>query len=198
MSELSNPLLLVIDAQNVYRIGAPWACETVDSAIGNVVELLEAMPKKDVLFTKYVAPEAPAGVWKAYNEKYAAINADPWMNEIVDELKPYLRGRKIVEKSTYSSFLSPEVQKKLAGRSAAILTGVVAECCVLSTLMSLIDAGIYAIYLTDAISGLNRKLEEETVDILKGLAPLHLRFMTTEEFLEAYGKEKREKKHGHV
>ena len=186
MTEFSNPFILIIDVQNVYRIGEPWACETIDTAIGNIEELLKAVPKKDVLFTKYLAPSEPAGVWKAYNEKYAAINADPWMNEIVDELKPYLPGRKVIEKSTYSSYLSPEVQKELKGRSAAVLTGVVAECCVLSTLMSLIDAGIYAIYLTDAVSGLDKKLEEETVDILKGLAPLHLRFMTTEEYFRAY------------
>ena len=185
MPDFSKPLILIIDVQNVYRIGQPWACETIDDSIRNMETILKAVPADDVLFTKYLAPASPVGVWKAYNEKYRAINEDPWMNEIVDELKPYLDGRRVVEKSTYSSFLSEEVEAALSGKSVAVLAGVVAECCVLSTLMSLIDAGIYTVYLTDAVSGLDRKLEEETIDILKGLSPLHLSFMTTEEFLKA-------------
>ena len=185
--EKKRPLLMVIDMQNVYRIGEPWECASINETIGNVEKLLNKLPAEDVLFTMYVPPKEPVGVWKAYNEKYAAINADPWMNEPVDELKPYLPGRKVVEKSTYSSYLSGEVQKALTGRDTVVLTGVVAECCVLSTLMSLIDAGIYAVYLTDAVSGLNRKLEEEMVHILEGLSPLHVAFMTTEEFLRKEG-----------
>ena len=184
MPDFTKPLVLIIDVQNVYRIGQPWACETIDGCIRNMETLLKTVPADDVLFTKYAAPERPEGVWKAYNEKYQAINDDPWMNEIVDELKPYLDGRKVIEKSTYSSYLSKEVQEALSGRTVAVLSGVVAECCVLSTLMSLIDAGIYAVYLTDAVSGLDRKLEAETIDILKGLSPLHVSFMTTKEFLK--------------
>jgi nicotinamidase-related amidase len=49
-----------------------------------------------------------------------------------------------------------------------VVTGVVAECCVLSTVMELIDAGIYTVYLTDGVSGLDREKEAATELILSG------------------------------
>ena len=64
-----------------------------------------------------------------------------------------------------------------------ILTGVVSECCVLSTFFEGIDLGCKLIWLTDATSGLNPILEAETLHILQGLSPLHVEFMTTEEYL---------------
>ena len=49
----------------------------------------------------------------------------------------------------------------------------------------LIDLGCKLIWLTDAISGLNPTLEAETLHILQGLSPLHVEFMTTEEYLHS-------------
>ena len=64
-----------------------------------------------------------------------------------------------------------------------ILTGVVSECCVLSTFFEGIDLGCKLIWLTDATSGLNPVLEEETLHILQGLSPLHVEFLSTEDYL---------------
>lgn len=63
-----------------------------------------------------------------------------------------------------------------------IVTGVVAECCVLSTVMSLIDMGIYVIYLKDAVAGIDETTEEAAIKVLEGLSPLHLKIMTTEDY----------------
>lgn len=62
-----------------------------------------------------------------------------------------------------------------------------AECCVLSTVFALIDAGIYTIYLTDGVSGLDREKEASTELVLSGLAPLHVSMMTVEEYLREIG-----------
>lgn len=68
-----------------------------------------------------------------------------------------------------------------AGR--VVVTGVVAECCVLSTVLALMDAGIYVVYLTDGVSGLSREKEAATELILSGLSPLQIALMTTDEYL---------------
>ena len=65
-----------------------------------------------------------------------------------------------------------------------VITGVVAECCVLSTVFALIDAGIYVVYLTDGVSGLDREKEAATELILSGLDPLHVHMMTVREYLQ--------------
>ena len=158
-----NDLLLVIDMQNVYLPDQPWACETVAHTKANILKLLEKHPKNQTIFTRYIAAEHPVGTWKTYNELNRKINEDPWMNELMDGIKEAAETYLIYDKSTYSS--------------------VVSECCVLSTFFEGIDLGCKLIWLTDATSGLNPILEAETLHILQGLSPLHVEFMTTEEYL---------------
>ena len=38
---LNNPLLLIIDMQNVYKEGQPWECKNYDNALSNVLALLD-------------------------------------------------------------------------------------------------------------------------------------------------------------
>lgn len=49
-----------------------------------------------------------------------------------------------------------------------------AECCVLSTVISLIDMGKKVIYCSDAIAGKNQETENAVITILKELSPLHV------------------------
>ena len=67
------------------------------------------------------------------------MNADPWLNDLVSDLKPYTDQYPVYEKSTYSSLENALIREKVKEKSCVIVTGVVAECCVLSTVMSLID-----------------------------------------------------------
>ena len=47
----------------------------------------------------------------------------------------------------------------------------------------LIDAGVYTVYLTDATSGLTKEKAAATCLTLEGLSPLHVKLMTTEEYI---------------
>lgn len=176
-------LLLVIDMQNVYTKNQEWACLNTDVAAKNIIKVMESGKCEDIIFTKYIADQNPQGVWKDYNKKYHHINTDPWLNEMIDELKPYEEIYDVYEKSTYSSLTVPEILKRAKEVDRVIITGVVAECCVLSTVMHLIDEGIYCIYLTDGVSGFDIPKEKATELVFSGLSPLHLEMMTTQEYL---------------
>ena len=89
--------------------------------------------------------------------------------------------------STYSAYSIEEVRNRATEASCVVVTGVVAECCVLSTVMSLIDAGVYVMYLKDAVAGINEETEKATITILEGLAPLHLSIIDTEQYLSLRG-----------
>jgi nicotinamidase-related amidase len=99
--------------------------------------------------------------------------------EFEEELTHY----PLYSKSVYSSLAIPEVLSAAREADRVVVTGVVAECCVLSTVLALIDEGIYTIYLTDAVSGFDVPKEEATKLILSGLSPLHLKMMTVDEYL---------------
>ena len=181
----SADLLLVIDMQNVYTKGQEWACEGVEAASASILHLLESPTPKQVIFTQYLAPEHPEGVWKEYNEVNAAVNADPWLNEMMPEFLPWTEKYPVYTKSVYSSFAIPEVVKAAKKAGRLVISGVVAECCVLSTVLSAIDAGCKVIYLTDAVAGLSEASRRETENIISYFAPLHAELMTTEEYLKA-------------
>ena len=181
----TNHLLLGIAMQNIYAPGQKWACLDTEGVASRIMQLIQADVCSDVIFTRFLAPSNPTGVWKDYNRTYEDINKDVWSNEMVPQLRPALDKYPLYTKSVYSSLNIPEVLTSAKKADRVIVTGVVAECCVLSTVFALIDAGIYTIYLTDGVSGLDREKEAATELTLSGLSPLHLSMMTVQEYLKS-------------
>ncbi len=183
----SSDLLLITDMQNVYTAGQKWACLDTKGTAGRIIRLMEQMERRggrNIIFTRFIASEAPEGVWKDYNVQNAAVNADAWANEMLPEFSPWLEKYPLYTKSVYSSLAIPEVLSAARKAGRVAITGVVSECCVLSTVLTLIDEGIYTIYLTDGVSGLTREKEEAAELVLSGLSPLHVNLMTVEEYLK--------------
>lgn len=181
---LNNPLLLIIDMQNVYKEGQPWECKNYDNALSNILDLLNDghFSQDNTILTRYIAATHPTGVWKSYNKENSEINANQWYNDLDQKLQQRCKDYKCYDKSTYSSYNVKEIQEAINNASSVVITGVVAECYVLATVSSLIDDGKYVYYITDAIAGLDNEKEEATIKVLEGLTPLHLSIMTTNEF----------------
>ena len=142
-----------------------------------------------VLLTRYIASadEDAQGVWADYNRENRAINENPVMNEFIPAIARYVEEFPYIDKCTYSCF-SNEYVRVAADRSMVhggriILTGVVAECCVLATFFEGTDAGYRFVYLTDACAGVDADSERAVQTILQGLSPLHVELMTTEEYI---------------
>lgn len=185
----SKDLILVIDMQNVYQPGQEWACRDFAGAAQNILTVADAADAAGVLLmvTAFLPPEDPKGDWQAYNEKYKAINADPWLNALADEIVPLAETHPFCPKSTYNALDHPDVHRAaLAARDRGgrvVLTGVVAECCVLWTACAAIDLGCHVVYLTDAVSGLDRPKEAASELVLSGLSPLQCALMTAADYL---------------
>lgn len=181
-------LVLVIDLQNVYRPGQPWGCPTFDRSWENVSALLDAAGASKtpprVFLTQFVENPGATGMWAEYNRLNHDINADPWMSELVPKLKPYAERWPVCQKSTYSSMPIPEVREAAETAERVVITGVVAECCVLATAMEAIDMGCHVVYLRDAASGVDDEAEAAVVKVLEGLSPPHVTVMTTAEYLK--------------
>lgn len=173
--------LLCIDLQNVYLKGEEWGCVHSSEALANIKRLLSSgMP---AAFTQFLPPEKPEGAWREYNRVNSLINADSRLNDIIEDFKPFLGKYPLYTKSVYSSLLSSGVREAVRGYGRVVLTGFVAECCVLSTLLSAVDLGIPFIYLHDAVSGLTERSEAETLAIASYFTPVHGVVMSTEEYL---------------
>ena len=93
----NHDLLLVIDLQNVYTEGQPWACCHIRQAARNIRRLLDAGVCGEVLFTRFVPPAQPEGMWREYNRVNAAVNADAFANAMLPEMAPYLERYPLLE-----------------------------------------------------------------------------------------------------
>lgn len=175
--------MLVIDMQNVYTKGQKWECLDTDGVAGRIGSILEDERCRDVIFTRYLAAEKPQGVWKDYNEANSEVNRDAYANEMMPQFAGALGEYPLYTKSVYSSLAIPQVLEAARKADRVVITGVVAECCVLSTVLALIDEGIYTVYLKDGVAGLDRPKEQATELVLSGLEPLHIALMTVEEYL---------------
>ena len=174
-------LLLVIDMQNVYLPGEEWACPRMMEITENITALLDAgVP---AVFTRFIAPREPVGTWRDYNREYAHINASPRLSDIIPPLKPYLDRCPVVEKSTYSSWTA-QMADLARDYDRILITGVVADCCVLSTLMAVIDSGKKAVYLPDCVAGQLPEHEAAVRMIAEVYVPMHTLVMDSQTYLE--------------
>lgn len=180
----NHDLLLVIDLQNVYTEGQPWACCHIRQAARNIRRLLDAGVCGEVLFTRFVPPAQPEGMWREYNRVNAAVNADAFANAMLPEMAPYLERYPLLDKSVYSSFSIPKVREAAARADRVVVTGVVAECCVLSTVLAGIDLGHRMVYLTDAVAGVTPESEAQAEAIVSYLTVPHTEVLTTGAYLE--------------
>lgn len=178
-----NDLLLVIDMQNVYLPGEEWGCPSAPSAVHNICRLLDVDAVKHTVFTRFVPPNPEIGTWKDYNIANADINASEYLNDIVEDLKPYLAKYPLYDKSTYTSCRVPEVTEIMKTADRIVLTGVVADCCVLATMMEAIDNGYKVVYLMDCVAGSTIENEEAVKRIAETLSPVQTLVMSSEEYL---------------
>lgn len=182
-------LLLIIDMQNVYLPGQLWGCPSMPSVIRRIQTLLDspACGKDfDVIFTRYIAAEHPIGRWKQYNQKNADINRNPYLNQIVPELQSYLIQWPFYDKSTYSACSIPQLSDALTSHNRILLTGVVAECCVLATAEGLIDLGAHVLYLQDAVAGQDEESGLFVRRLMKRFSPVHTQVLTVQDYLRDY------------
>lgn len=179
----TGDLLLVVDMQNVYLDGQPWACIRTRETAEKICRILKTESAEQVIFTRFISDPDAKGAWRDYNRENREINENLWMNELVDELKPWTELWPVLDKCTYSSFSIPEVAAAATEADHVVLAGVVAECCILATLLAGIDMGFHIIYLKDAVSGQSSELEEEIAGLADKFAPVHTEVLTVEEYL---------------
>ncbi|MCR4590947.1 MAG: cysteine hydrolase [Lachnospiraceae bacterium] len=181
---MKKDLLLVIDMQNVYGEDGAWCCPGAAAAAERIKKLIcERAGSLDVIFTRFLSDDGAQGTWKEYNRVNSEINADPHANGMMDIFSDEIRKYPLYSKSLYSSFAIPEVREAARRAERVLLTGVVAECCVLFTAVSLIDEGIPVLYMKDCVAGIDSETEKAAETVLGGLEPVQVRIMSSEEYL---------------
>ena len=134
---MAQPWLVVIDMQNVFAHGSPWASPEYATASQGIHRLLPAFGER-VVYTRYVAPAEPEGAWVPYFElwPFALVPEDDHLYDFAPDIDP--AGHAVVTRTTFGKW-SAELAEATQHASEIVLTGVSTDCCVISTALPMAD-----------------------------------------------------------
>lgn len=161
--------LVVIDAQHIFADpGSPWgspmfhdALPAIRSAVGEYADR--------VVFTRYVAPAEPIGVWVTYFEQWSFALTRPDHPQY--QLIPDFAGRATIDMPTFGKW-GESLRTALGDARRVELCGVSTDCCVLSTALAMADAGVETVVRADACAGSTRQAHDNALAAMRLYAPL--------------------------
>ncbi|MFI9803705.1 cysteine hydrolase family protein [Streptomyces sp. NPDC052301] len=163
--------LAVIDMQRVFADPAsPWATPRYADAAEGVRRLLPAFAGR-VTFTRFLAPERPAGAWRAYYDQwpFALQPPDAALWDLSDEFAG-LAGH-VVDAPSFGKW-TPDLAGRVGPGGRLVLAGVSTECCVLSTALAAADAGAEVLVVADACAGVDDDSHLKALQIMELYRPL--------------------------
>ncbi|MBO1755389.1 cysteine hydrolase family protein [Allobranchiibius sp. CTAmp26] len=166
---MPSDVLVVIDAQHVFAdVEGPWG----SPMFADVLPAIEAAVREyadRVVFTRYVAPDDPAGAWTAYFARWPFALTAPDHPQY--RLVPQFAGRPTVDATTFGKWGDP-LRAALGDARSVQLCGVSTDCCVLSTALPMADAGIAVTVRAQACAGSSPEAHENALAAMELYAPL--------------------------
>ncbi|HET6989415.1 MAG TPA: cysteine hydrolase [Kribbella sp.] len=160
-------VLALIDLQRIFADpDSDWAAPDFRRVIEPTKQLIELFSPQ-VVFTRFVAPEQPTGAWVPYYEAFPFALQPPDADDyqLVDEFK----GAPTLDKTTFGAW-GPELAARADGR--VVLGGVSTDCCVISTALAAVDAGVHVQVVEEACAGSTDDNHRKAIDIMRLYAPM--------------------------
>jgi nicotinamidase-related amidase len=149
--------------------GSPWLAPRFAEIVDPVRRLAGALRPR-VVFTRFVAPDAPHGAWQRYYDQWP-FALQPPAAPIYALADPFAAmAGPTLDATTFSKW-GPDLAAK-AGSGALVLAGVSTDCCVLSTALAAADAGTQVLVVSDACAGIDDESHAKALDIMRLYAPL--------------------------
>jgi len=170
--------LVVVDLQHVFGdADSPWGAPRFAEIRPRIAELAGAFGER-VVWTRFVAPDRPAGAWKEYYATFPfalqppdaplfALVEDPGASPVVDA-------------TTFGKW-GPELAA-IVGEGPITVAGVATDCCVISTVLAAADAGVPVTVVSDACAGSGDDDHDRALRVMSLYAPL-VRMSSTAEVL---------------
>ena len=121
-----DPWLVVIDMQVIF--GDPksgWFTRGFNSIVPSVRRLIDAFGER-VVYTRFIAPQHPEGVWRAYYEDWPFALKAEGLNDMSPDFPT--GDHTVVDRSTFGKW-GPELESATDGCRELVLAGVSTDCC---------------------------------------------------------------------
>lgn len=176
-----EPWLAVIDMQKVFaEPDSAWFTPRFSEIVAPIKELVGRFGPR-VTFTRFIAPDTPAGAWVEYYARwpFALRKPDAEMYQLIDDFAS--QAGPTLDATTFGKW-TPELAARVGEGGRLVLAGVSTDCCVLSTALAAADAGTEVDVVADACAGVNDASHRQTLEILRHYAPI-IRVVTVAEVL---------------
>lgn len=168
---MADRVLVVIDMQRIFSDpGSPWATPGFGQIVPNIERLAKAYDP-NVVFTRFVMPATPEGAWQDYCEAWPfalRLAAEPCAPSY--QLAEPFAGRPTVDLPSFGKW-GPALATAAKPGGTLILTGVSTDCCVLSTALAAVDAGMHVQVVSDACAGADEKSHQRALDVMALYGP---------------------------
>ncbi|GAA1606660.1 isochorismatase family protein [Kribbella sancticallisti] len=172
-----TPVLALIDLQRIFaEPESGWVTPDFQRVIKPTQELVD-LYSPNVVFTRFIAPDEPTGSWIPYYEQwpFALQPPDSYAYQLVDEF----HGAPTLDKTTFGKW-GPELAEAVGSGGQLVLSGVTTDCCVISTALAAVDAGVHVRVVADACAGVDETSHQKALDIMRLYAPM-LEVVTVEQ-----------------
>ena len=162
-------MLAVIDLQRIFAdADSGWAVPGFKRVIEPVKSLVTAFSPR-VVFTRFVAPEHPTGAWTPYYQQFpfALQPPDSYDYQLVDEFS----GVPTMDRTTFGKW-GEELAGQVGPGGHLVLAGVTTDCCVISTALAAVDAGVRVQVVADACAGSDEENHRKAIDIMQLYGPM--------------------------
>jgi len=169
-SESGRPWLVAVDMQRVFSdSSSPWASPGYESVASRIARLVPAFGNRTV-FTRYVAPTRPEGVWRDYFAvwPFALVPPDDPLYELDERFRDQPR---VETRETFGKW-DAGLAAAIGGARDIVLAGVATDCCVLSTALAAADAGVRVQVVVDACAALTVTDHERAVITMGMYSPI--------------------------
>jgi nicotinamidase-related amidase len=177
---MANVVLVVIDMQRIFADpSSEWATPGFANIVPRIEELVAAYDNRKVIFTRFVVPPNPTDAWCDYYRAWPfALQLAAENPSIYDLISPF-GDRPTIDVSTFSKW-GAELAEAVKPGGTLILAGVSTDCCVLSTALAAVDAGMHVRVVADATAGPSHR---DALEIMKLYGP-QLQIIETKDALE--------------
>ena len=163
------PVLAVIDMQEFFATGRPWAVPGFEDLIEPVGRLARGYGPRTV-FTRFVIPEVPQGSWVGYYRAWPQV-LTPEAAHLAKLAQPWAgQERDTLDKTTFSKW-GPELESMLGPGRELTVCGVSTDCCVIATVLDAVDGGAQVRVIADACAGITPEAHEAALNLMGGFAP---------------------------
>jgi len=148
----AQPLLVVLDAQQVFLRQTPWHVPHFHKVLPQLEWLVHRFAGRTICSRHVPPPDGGHGSWRAFYRAWAELERDPALWDLV----PGLAAAQpcVVTKSVYSCFGALAFVEELErrGNPPLLVAGIETDCCVLATVLDAVDAGIPVTVIEDAVA----------------------------------------------